>query len=267
MKKLVLLILLWFLLGNFYAQNNSSLGVDCNPKLNDQEISYLSKMFSADNYDFKNKTIGFASYHVNRLCKIQTVYLSGSWPIDKKEYFTALAQDICNKTVSKLLILNTEQKKESGGFDAIVLIIKKKKAQKVDTKMIDKFSEVFGYRTLNYPNNLHLVGNDNNEGLTAEDAIFFNQIYHYRNFDFKSKKIAFMNPHLVEEKQAVRTKKEYIEIIKKHLEDDFLYPTDELIILNEQEKQESGGYDAIIVYQTKRSYKDQLIQILKESSR
>ena len=75
-----------------------------------------------------------------------------------------------------------------------------------------------------------------------------------------------MNPHLFEEKQVIRTKKEYIEKIKKHLENDFLYPTDELVTFNEQEKKESGGYDAMIVYQTKRSDNYPLIQILKESS-
>ena len=85
-------------------------------------------------------------------------------------------------------------------------------------------------------------------------------------FDFKGKKIAFINPHLVDQKQAIRTKKEYIGKIKKHLENDFLYPTDDLEIFNEQEKKESGGYDAMIVYQSKRFFKEQLIQILKDSN-
>ena len=67
-------------------------------------------------------------------------------------------------------------------------------------------------------------------------------------------------------KQAIRTKKEYIGKIKKHLENDFLYPTDDLEIFNEQEKKESGGYDAMIVYQSKRFFKEQLIQILKDSN-
>ena len=126
--------------------------------------------------------------------------------------------------------------------------------------------EVFGYRTLNYPDNLHLVGNDNSESLTDEDVKLFNRIYHDRGFDFKGKKIAFMNPHL-DGSETIRTKKEFIEKIKKHLEKDFLYPaSEELEIFNAEEKKESGGYDAMIIYQTKRSYKDQLIKILKENS-
>ena len=153
-----------------------------------------------------------------------------------------------------------------GGFDAIVLIVPKKKEKKIDAEKIERITRVFGYRTLNYPDNLDLVGNDNSAGLTHEDAMFFNRIYHTRGFDFKGKKIAFINPHLVDQKQAIRTKKEYIGIIKKHLENDFLYPTDDLEIFNEQEKKESGGYDAMIVYQSKRFFKEQLIQILKDSN-
>jgi len=265
MKKFSLLILLWFGLSSTHAQTNSSLGIDCNPKLNEQEATYLHNMFATSNYDFKNKTIGFASHHVNKLCGSETVYLGGSLPIDKKEYFAALTQDRCNEAVSKLLILNDAQKKESKGFDAIVLIVKKKKEKKVDAKMIDKFAEVFGYRTLNYPDNLLLVGNDNSNELSAEEEAFFNQIYNDRGFDFKGKKIAFMNPHL-DGKESIRTKKEFIEKIKKHLETDFLYPaSEELEILSEEDKKETGGYDAMIIYQTKKSNPGQLIKILKEN--
>lgn len=267
MKTLSLLILTLLAFSHIRAQTGNALGIDCNPRLNEKEISHLNTMFASSNYDFRNKTIGFASHHVNKLCKTGTVYLSGSWPIDKKEYFTALEQDRCSQTVSKLLILNDEQKKESKGFDAIVLVIKKKNEKRVDAKMIDKFAEVFGYSTLNYPDNLHLVGNDNSSDLTDEDVAFFNQIYHDRDFDFKNKKIAFINPHL-NGQESIRTKKEFIEKIKKHLENDFLYPASEdLAILTETEKKETGGYDAMIIYQNKKSWKGDFFKILKESSR
>jgi len=144
--------------------------------------------------------------------------------------------------------------------------VPKKKEKKIDQKTTANLAEVFGYRTLNYPDNLQLVGNDNIAELTVEDAVLFNRIYHNRGFDFKGKKIAFMNPHL-DGRESIRTKKEFIEKIKKHLETDFLYPaSEELEILSEEEKKESGGYDAMIVYQSKRSYKGQLVQILKESN-
>jgi hypothetical protein len=265
MKKFALLISSWFVLSHSYAQTNNSIGVDCSPKLNEQEISYLDNIFSASNYDFKNKTIGFAAHKVKKICRVPAIApLNMRLPINKKEYFTALGQDTCKTTTSKLLVLNYDQKKQSGGFDAIVLLVPKKKEQKVGDKTTYRLAEVFGYRTLNYPDNLHLVGNDNSAELTENDAVFFNSVYHNRNFDFKGKKIAFMNPHLLDEKQAIRTKKEYIEKIKKHLENDFLYPGDDLEILNEQEKIESGGYDAMIVYQSKRYFKTQLIKALKE---
>lgn len=267
MKKFALLILPSFVLSYPYAQINSSLGVDCNPNLNEQEISYLGNIFSVDKYDFKNKTIGFAANKVKKICRVPTIVpLNMRIPINKKEYFTALTQDSCNTTTSKLLVLSDEQKKESGGFDAIVVLVPKKKEQKVNDKTRSRLTEVFGYRTLNYPDNLHLVGNDNIAGITDEDAILLNRIYHDISFDFKGKKIAFMNPHL-DGRESIRTKKEFIAKIKKHLETDFLYPaSEELAILSEEEKKESGGYDAIIIYQTKRSYKGELIKILKENS-
>ena len=267
MKKFVSLLIFGFALKLLFAQNNNSLGVDCNPRLDEQEIAYLGNIFSASNYDFKNKTIGFFTHKVKKICGVSArspLYMQ--LPINKKEYFTAIAQDSCGTTISKLFVLNDDQKRESRGFDAIVLIIPKKKEKQIDTKKTDRMIEVFGYRTLNYPDNLHLVGNDNSESLTDEDVKLFNRIYHDRGFDFKGKKIAFMNPHL-DGSETIRTKKEFIEKIKKHLEKDFLYPaSEELEIFNAEEKKESGGYDAMIIYQTKRSYKDQLIKILKENS-
>jgi hypothetical protein len=267
MTRFALLMLSCLVLSHPYAQTNNSLGIDCNPRLNEQEITYLGNMFSANNYDFKNKTIGFASHKVTRICRVSTTTpTSMRLPITKKDYFNALAQDSCNTVTSKLLVLNGEQKKRSGGIDAIVLLVKRKKQQKVDEKTWSRFVEVFGYRTLNYPDNLHLVGNDNDAGLTDEDIKLFNRIYHDRGFDFKDKKIAFMNPHL-DGKESIRTKKEFIEKIRKHLESDFLYPASEdLVTLSNEEKKQTGGYDAMIVYQSKRFYKDQLIQILREKS-
>ena len=268
MKKFALLIFILFVFISLYAQMNNSLGVDCNPRLNEHEISYLGNKFKANNYDFKNKTTGFASHNVSRICRNINWAAPGNShsPISKKEYFTALAMDSCNTTTSKLLVLSEEQKKESGGIDAIVLLVKRKKQHKVDEKTWARLTEVFGYRTLNYPDNLHLVGNDNTAELTDEDVRFFNRIYHDRGFDFKGKKIAFMNPHL-DGRESIRTKQEFIGKIKKHLETDFLYPASEdLVILSEEEKKESGGYDAMIVYQSKKLNEGVLIRILKESN-
>ena len=268
MKKIISLISLGLLFGFSNSQTDNSLGVDCNPRLNNQEISYFSSMFAASNFNFKNKTIGFASPNILKALGLINVprFANSLLPIDKKEYFNMLSQNSRHKNISKLFVFTESQKKLSGGFDAVVLLIPQKKEKKITPASINLLSEVFGYRTLNYPDNLQLVGNDNNNALTEEDVIFFNKIYHKRKFDFKGKKIAFINPHLVNEKQAIRTKKEYIEKIKKHLETDFLYPTDDLEILNEREKIESGGYDAMIVYQSKKFYKDRLVQILKESN-
>ena len=269
MKKFPLLMLLGFVFSHPYAQHNNFLGVDCNPRLNEQEIRYLSYKFAADNYDFTDKTIGFAAHNVKRICRVSTIApLSMRLPINKKEYFMALAQDSCQTTISKLFVLNEDEKKQSGGFDAFVVLVPKKKENKVGDKTRSRLAEVFGYRRLNYPGNLHLVGNDARDELTDDDAVLFNSIYEQEKgkFDFKGKKIAFVNPHEQEKQQKIKTKVEYINKIKKHLEKDFLYPTDHLEIFNEEEKKESGGYDAMIVYFSKKYGKGDFIQILKENN-
>lgn len=265
MKKVIVLIFALLVLIGLYAQNIQSPGIDCNPRLNEKEISYLNKIFSEQGYDFRNKIIAFASHKVKRICRTATnISLSMSHLITKKEFFDALARDSCKKIVAKLFPLNADQKKESKGFDAIIFIVPRKKEKKINAEMTDRFAVVLGYRTLNYPDNLHLVGTDNSIELTDEDVILFNRIYHHKGFDFRGKKIAFMNPHL-QGQEAIRSKKEFIQKIKKHLETDFLYPASEdLATLSGEEKKEAGGYDAMIVYQSKRYYKDKLIKILKE---
>lgn len=264
--KYLILIISSLVFANSNAQQIERLGEDCNPTLNKKEINYLNSMFEKDKFEFSNKSIGFASYKVKKICKTETFELSQFLPITKKEFFTNSLRDNCNSTISNLFILNDEQKKISKGFDAIVLIAPKKKQKKINTKIREEITETLGYRTLNYPDNLSQVGNDSIPELTQQDAIFFNQIYGYKkgSFDFNGKKVAFINPHL-EKNEAIRTKKDFIGKIKAHLDSDFLYPaSEELLVLSEEEKKQTNGYDAIIVYQTKRSYREQLINLLKE---
>lgn len=258
-------ILLSLIYANSNAQPIEMLGEDCNPILNKKERDYLSSIFAEEKHDFVNKSVGFASYKVKNICKTKTFELSQFLPITKKEFFTNSLRDDCNSIISKLFILNADQKKISQGFDAIILIAPKKKQEKINVKKRHRITERFGYRTLNYPENLSQVGNDSLSELTQQDAVFFNKIYLNRNFDFAGKKVAFINPHL-DKNDFIKTKKDLIFRIKKHLETDFLYPaSEELMILSEDEKKQTGGYDAIIVYQTKRSYKDQLKKILEEN--
>ncbi len=266
MNKTLQIVLSLFWVCKLDAQNIPALGGDCNPRLNKKEIDYLSRIFPGEKFDFANKLIGFASYKVKKICKTETFELSLFLPITKKEFFTNSLRDNCNSTISNLFILNDEQKKISKGFDVIVLIAPKKKQKRINTQKRELITEIFGYRTLNYPDNISQVGNDSLQELTQQDAIFFNQIYGSKKgaFDFNDKKVAFINPH-VDKKEAIRTKNDFIRKIKKHLESDFLYPaSEELMVLSEEEKMQTGGYDAIIVYPTKRSYREQLINILKE---
>jgi hypothetical protein len=66
--------------------------------------------------------------------------------------------------------------------------------------------------------------------LTPEEAIFFNKIFRTRRagFDFFNRKIAFVNTSESGSSGKIKTKKMYIDKIKKYLENDFLFPTDNI---------------------------------------
>lgn len=269
MKTLKIILILLFFSCSIYGQQVRLMGTDCNPKLNKTEILHFEKLFPNDNFDFTNKTIGFATPNIVKIFGLIDFagFNTSLLPIDKKEYFKLTAEDVHQKNISKLLVLTNNQKEVTKGFDAIIILIPKKKSHKVSLKTAEKVSITFSYRDYNYPDNLDLLGVDSNSVLNTNDVIFFNRIFQYRrdSFDFTGKKIAFINTNEADERQIIKAKSVYIDKIKKHLENDFLYPTDFLYILNDTEKQESGGYDAIILYRCKMFNSKKLIAILKQN--
>jgi hypothetical protein len=162
--------------------------------------------------------------------------------------------------------LDSSQKNETWGFDAIVLIFDKKHQEKAERTDFRRIITGFGYRHLNYPDNLNSVGNDTTRELSEEDAIFFNKIFQFQrnSFDFRKKKVAFVNTNEIDRRKSIKTKQEYIQRIKKVLEEDFLFQFDAIHILTEREKNESGGYDAIIIFQCKKCSQLDAIRILKQ---
>ncbi len=248
-----------------FGQNTDSLGIDCNPTLNKQEIAYLDQLFSEENYDFQHKKIGFASPNVIHLFGVMPMppgFNDQLLPVSKKEYFLQLKQEHAKPKCSELLILTDSLKAITKGFDAIVIFIPEKKRKKVNAKTAPVVATTFGYRDLNYPDNLQKVGADTSSALNKEEVAFLNQIYqHYPDrFDFSNKKIAVVDQH----SEHIVAKQDYFNRIKKHLGKDFLYPTDDLILLNESEKQETG-YDAVILLPEKMINREKLIEFLKMS--
>jgi len=266
MRQIILIVFFGFVFQLTFGQNITSLRTDCNPRLNNQEIAYFDSLFSQEKYDFRNKTIGFASpnvIHFFGIIPMPPGFNKQLLPISKKEYFQELGTDVKNKKCSKLLVLTDSLKAMTKGFDAIVLLIPKKKLNRVNSETSIKIATVFGYRHLNYPYNLDKVGTDTSLTLNTEEVRFFNKIYQHNktDFNFENKNIVIVDYY----SKSTEKKQDYINRIKKHLEKDFLYPTDDLIILNDKEKQETG-YDAVILLPVKMIIRDELIEIIKNAT-
>ena len=263
MRQIIFTAFFGFVFQLTFGQNFNSLGTDCNPKLNNHEIAYFDSLFSQKDYDFRNKTIGFASPNIIHFLGIIPMPLGFNnqlLPISKKEYFQELRIDDKNKKCSELLILTDSLKAITKGFDAIIILIPKKKMKKVNSETSRKIATVFGYRDLNYPENLNSVGTDTSLTLNNEEVKFLNQIYqHDKNkFDFSNKSIVIVDYY----SKSVIKKQDYINRIKNRLKKDFLYQTDDIIVLSEHEKRETG-YDVIILLPVKMIQREELMKIIK----
>ena len=95
--------------------------------------------------------------------------------------------------------------------------------------------------------NLDKMGIDANPLLNKYESAFFNVIFKdsINRFDFTNKKIVFL---LAGNK---RSKKEYFKDVKKWYNNDSTTVSSTLYIFNATQKEESGGYDAAIVYWSK----------------
>ncbi len=95
-------------------KNIDSLGQDSNPNLTAFESDYFNQIFSKkrDSFDFTNKTIAFVTGS------------SGRTHSNKKRYFD-LERDRIARDYSlnggTLIRFNETEKKQSGGYDAVIL--------------------------------------------------------------------------------------------------------------------------------------------------
>ncbi|MGK0296027.1 MAG: hypothetical protein ACI884_002202 [Ulvibacter sp.] len=132
--KNILLILLVSLCSAIQAQNLDSLGINDNYLLNSEEAKYLNKSVGTQlgTFDFKDKKVIFTEGNSARL-------------ITKGDYFKRLVKPYLKDgkdMVNYLVILTDEEKKESGGFDAIIVAWSKigltKKREKAIIKKMNK---------------------------------------------------------------------------------------------------------------------------------
>lgn len=261
MMKTIYIISLAFLFPIIsFGQTGTKLGIDCNPKLNSEEIHFFKKAFGTDTFCFENKNIGFATNDGFKIWGFDNSFM----PISKKTYFNLFRKDTKQNLKSKLVVLDSIQKQKTKGFDAIILAFDKKYQKKAEESKFKRIITVFGYRELNYPNNLNLVGNDTSSVLSQQDASFLNQLFNRSRelFDFNGKRIAVIRTQT----KSIISKSEFIDKVKKHLDSDFLYPYDFLYILNDKERKDSGGYDAIIIYDCLKCSGKDAVAILKNGT-
>ena len=115
-------------------------------------------------------------------------------------------------------------------------------------------------------------GLDSSTTLNKYESQYFNQSLKKQrsrsNFDFQDKKVGFAFGNFG---KGVISKKEYFNMWgKDYFENDSHVVFNQLIILTEEEKQQSGGFDAIIISWSKIGVagndKKRLIEKLKEKS-
>lgn len=114
--------------------------------------------------------------------------------------------------------------------------------------------------------NLDSMGINNEPYLNIYEVNFFNSIFLKRRkeFDFNKKKVAFITGS---SGKTLSDKKKYFDLEKERLSRGYSGNGGALIILNEEQKQETGGYDAIVLYWSKiLPTKKQFVKLLKQKN-
>ena len=102
-----------------------------------------------------------------------------------------------------------------------------------------------------YGQNIEKCGVDDNPALTDEEADFLNEYFpeeYRKGFDFTGKKVLILGGSAG---SSLRGKTEYFRGIKSRLEDNGMPIASAPYPLTEEEKLQSGGYDAILTYWVK----------------
>lgn len=112
--------------------------------------------------------------------------------------------------------------------------------------------------------NLDSMGINNEPYLNMYEVDFFNNIFlkQRKEFDFNKKKVAFLTGG---SGKTLSDKKKYFDLEKERLSRGYSGNGGTLIILDEEQRKETGGYDMIILYWSKiLPTKKQLVKLLKQ---
>ena len=240
-----------------HAQNSTdNLFVNDNPILTKEESQLLDEKFKDANYSFKGKCIGFVELVSSGFCGLRY----NTWNIRKKD----VPGYILNNNTTKLIVMDSFQKIENLGYDALVVFVSSKNKRKLKQLNIPKLIAQIKNRDPQIPAN---AGLDTNSNLNEVNAIFFNEVLKddfrkKRDFDFRGKKIAIFNSY---EKYKRVSIPEYVSRIRSQVDTYGFNLLDFIYYLNEEQKKETGGYDVIIQYHSKKDLPvESLIGLLKQ---
>ncbi len=234
MNKLAFIIIFITNIGLGFSQEK--LGVDYNPILNKSESEYFNILFTEkqNDFDFEAKKVAFVSVELEIRLRCKNDFF---------KYYTR-SSDSTSSSSFELLVLDSIQNKKSNGYDAVILLDRTK--NEISEKLINRIVGALAECEMRKPFDLYKLGLDNNPLLTESEARYFNeQVKEKRiNFDFINKKVGFFRGN---NGANLQSKSDYFNLIKERLGSNIDGSNDFIILLTNEEKNESGGYDAIIV--------------------
>lgn len=259
--KLLSILLLFVLFDRpSFAQDVAIHPVNSNPRLSIEESDWFNQNIKSDSFNFAGKYVGFAQLVSGGYWGI------GKWllPLTKKTFFRLGL----NGHNYQLYVLNAEEKRQTNGLDAIVVVASKKIKGKM--RRLKRTAVVADTRN-RYPQIPDDAGLDSNSLLSSANAAFFNELYKYHNhftspFDFSCKKLAIFEIEYTTTNFEQISIPEYVTRVKNQLDENGYFNTEFTYVLTEQQKKEAGGFDVIIQYKCKKGVPlDLLIKQLNNS--
>lgn len=239
MKPIVLILSLILTISS-YGQSTDGLFIDNNPKVTLPEAEWLNTNFKTENFDFRNKCVGFLNVESGGFYGIG----KSAFPMQKK----VLRNVNLSKISYRVMVLDAAEKKWTRGYDALILVASKK----IDGKLSRvKWEQAMMFGKNRYPQIPADAGQDSNPNLSAANAIFFNELCKAEldpdtSVDFTGKKVAIFSVLCGTYSIEKISISEYVRIIKAQVSSEGYANPWWKYVLNEEQKQESGGYDIII---------------------
>lgn len=247
------------LLLSYSAFSQSGKPFDNNdPKLNAAEAQWLNEHAATPGFDFQNKKIDFI--HVE----------PGYWGIGK-DYFHYSKKKLfpANATgyLYKVIVLDSSERVTTKGYDALLIFSLKRHQRKF--KNSNK-AEALEFSRNRYPQIPEDAGTDNNSRLSAANAEFFNQVFANKNylepFDFRDKKVLLIETDYFGGMPKFISIKHYVQQVKNELYRLPVFHGGDVYVLNEAQRQQSGGYDVVVnILNTKKGIDlNYLLQFLEQ---